>query len=323
MKLILALLFAASLYGQTCTSRPGGTLCNSGGACTLTGSTNLGTCANTAIPGGTPKCTCLYKTTTITPGLTGWGLTMNDNDGVSISMIPVTGGQSIANGNDYRPLDDGLLNLTANSYLALTFPSSQLGQDSASYLWDTVGGINDSFDPDLCGRPWQPACPPSFYYITLPVGGVLSATFSFTASPDALLNYFDQPSNTGLAAPAVRLYISGVPPTDYNDSLYRWYSIPSVVIGQTPTQVGQSVAAIPTNGTITFSVPLVPGAGLWLTPDSGSDAASAANTAAFAATLAQVEGLAVVFGGGDYYAHGLQLTQGTATFTLQSLSYHP
>lgn len=48
---------AGLLQTGTCVSKPGGTLCNSGGSCTVGG--KAGTCYNTAKPGGTPICTCV------------------------------------------------------------------------------------------------------------------------------------------------------------------------------------------------------------------------------------------------------------------------
>ena len=53
---------AGLLQAGTCRSLPGGTLCNSGGSCTVNG--KAGKCKNTALPGGTPVCGCVAAVTT-------------------------------------------------------------------------------------------------------------------------------------------------------------------------------------------------------------------------------------------------------------------
>jgi hypothetical protein len=44
----------------TCVTKPGGTVCGGGSACTVNGL--VGTCKNTAAVGAVPVCTCVAKT---------------------------------------------------------------------------------------------------------------------------------------------------------------------------------------------------------------------------------------------------------------------
>lgn len=313
MKLILALLFASALSAQTCNvGKPGGTLCGAGSACT-TPTNALGKCYNTAHPGGTPQCNCVANpvtVTTILPDLQNWLGVVNDPDGYTITEIPVVGGAPIVpSANDFVPQDDNLLNIDGTGALSITMPEVSAQQGYIAYIGREMGGLQGS-----------PYSQPMLTSVQLPVGGTISATFSFTTSPDALMSYWSEPSNTCLAPPALRIYITGQKLDSFLDSTQRWYSVPSWPLGPTPTYVGQSVAPSPTSGTVTFSVPLDPGNGHWLTPDSGDDTA---NKAAFTSTLGAVTGLAVTLGGGCYYAHGLQLSQGSGVLSLKSISYHP
>lgn len=48
---------AGFFQSGSCDSKPGGSLCSAGSACTV--ATKAGKCANTGKPGGTPICTCV------------------------------------------------------------------------------------------------------------------------------------------------------------------------------------------------------------------------------------------------------------------------
>jgi hypothetical protein len=52
---------AGLLQAGTCHSLPGGSLCGAGSACTVNG--GRGTCANRALPGQSPLCTCVAYVT--------------------------------------------------------------------------------------------------------------------------------------------------------------------------------------------------------------------------------------------------------------------
>ncbi len=52
---------AGFFQSGTCVSKPGGSLCSAGSACTVQGQN--GTCSNTAKPGGSPICTCVAAAT--------------------------------------------------------------------------------------------------------------------------------------------------------------------------------------------------------------------------------------------------------------------
>jgi hypothetical protein len=52
---------AGFFQGGNCVSKPGGSLCSAGSACTVSGKS--GKCSNTGVPGGVPVCTCVASTT--------------------------------------------------------------------------------------------------------------------------------------------------------------------------------------------------------------------------------------------------------------------
>ncbi len=71
------------------------------------------------------------------------------------------------------------------------------------------------------------------------------------------------------------------------------------------------------NGLITLSVPLTGDQWSSVFGAFGSDPAAAA---AFADSLANVNGIGVTFGGGCFFGHGVNVSGGPATFQLLSYS---
>ena len=136
-------------------------------------------------------------------------------------------------------------------------------------------------------------------------GKTITATFTVTASSDAAFAYdlTDNPCTPGVSS--VRLYFKsnlkqtpGIP-TNY------WWSNP-----------GSYTFLDGTSATTTLTVPLGTGT-LWTDYNGQQD------TAGFAQAITNVGQIGLSFGGGCFFANGVGLTAGTASFLLTSYTVTP
>jgi hypothetical protein len=137
-------------------------------------------------------------------------------------------------------------------------------------------------------------------------GKTITATFTVTASSDAAFVYGDAscgPSNT-----YVRPYF--VAAGKFNTENYWW-----AVSG---TNTSYTFLDGNASDTITLTVPLVPAN--W----SGYNGASGTvDIAGFTAAVAKVGTIGLSFGGGCFFANGVGLSAGTASFLLTSYTITP
>ncbi len=130
-------------------------------------------------------------------------------------------------------------------------------------------------------------------------GKTITATFTVTASSDAVFIYGGEPDGSG-AGSTVRLFFES------NNGKFAytnyWWSNPvhySFVDG--------------TSATVTLTVPLAPGN--WSDWNGQSDSSVAA---AFAQALTDVNQIGLSFGGGYFFANGVGVSPGSASFSLTS-----
>ena len=137
-------------------------------------------------------------------------------------------------------------------------------------------------------------------------GKALTATFTISGSPDAAFTYYGAPGACSTPA-SVRLYFEGntTGKFTYDTAGYSkyWWSNPTA-----------SVLAV-SSTSVTLSVPL--DTANW--SDWGGELASSVPTA-FAAATTQVSAVGLSFGGGCFFANGVGMSAGSATFTLASYS---
>ncbi len=132
-------------------------------------------------------------------------------------------------------------------------------------------------------------------------GKTITATFTIQGSTDAAFTYYGAPGACGLKGPNVRLFFEGnmTGPLDYAN---YWWSNP----------YSATLASLVGN-TVTLIVPINPGKwsdwnGQWGTtvPDG------------FAAAAADVSTIGLSFGGGCFFANGVGVSSGNASFVLTS-----
>jgi hypothetical protein len=129
-------------------------------------------------------------------------------------------------------------------------------------------------------------------------GKTLTATFEITGTSDAAFTYYGAPGQCGLNGPFVRLYFTGTgekAPGFYSN---YWWSNPA------------STALAVNGGTLSLSVPLTTG---WSDWNGQPVSAVPAN---FAAAVASVSSVGLSFGGGCFFANGVGVTAGSASFIL-------
>ncbi len=138
-------------------------------------------------------------------------------------------------------------------------------------------------------------------------GKTLTATFTITGSTDAAFTYYGAPGACGLNGPNVRLYFEGntTGKFTYDTAGYSkyWWSNPTA-----------TVLAV-SSTSVTLAVPLT--TANW--SDWGGELASSVPTY-FAAAIAQVSAVGLSFGGGCFFANGVGMSAGSATFTLTNYS---
>jgi hypothetical protein len=140
-------------------------------------------------------------------------------------------------------------------------------------------------------------------------GASLSATFTIVGT-DAAFTYYGSPGACGLNGPNVRLYFEGNTngPFTYDTAGYAkyWWSNPG----------SYAISDVYVGGTtVTLTVPL--DTAYW--SDWGGElAASVPNY--FAAAVRKVSAVGLSFGGGCFFANGVGVTAGSASFVLTSFS---
>ena len=135
-------------------------------------------------------------------------------------------------------------------------------------------------------------------------GKMITANFTVTTSGAAVFTYGGAPDGCG-SAPAVRLYFTGNTKGKftYDSAGYSkfWWSNP-----QAATLVGNTLTVTAPVDTANWS-------------DWGGELASSVPTY-FATAASQVSEIGLSFGGGCFFANGVGMSAGSASFTLTSYS---
>ena len=171
------------------------------------------------------------------------------------------------------------------------------------------GGWYFDFPAPRCGGP--DVC--SVHYVTTPVRmsvtttGHAEAMFRITMSDTPVFNYQLNPDNTCDYPAHARFYLQrkGDDLTGQGEyEFYRWFS----------NEVAYRLAA----GSAHLAVALTPGQ--WTSVFGRKGDYDFAATAGFVQALRHLGNVGFVFGGGCYYGHGVNVSGGTARFTLSEYS---
>ncbi len=187
-------------------------------------------------------------------------------------------------------------------------------------LWFSPG-VTLGAGPSFNFPTWVSSCPgPTGFNQTCPAvhylvnrGGVLlsgqSVIMTATvagSSPQWNYNNIENDGNTCVAPATVRFFIQEAG-DDWSGNgafaYYRWWSTQAI-----PLQLG----------TFTLTVPLIPGD--WSSVMGAQGDSSPAATAGFNQALASAQAIGMTFGGGCFYGHGVDLTGGSATFTVDGFT---
>jgi len=142
-------------------------------------------------------------------------------------------------------------------------------------------------------------------YITTPVNAAIAATalimtFRIETTGAPIFQYALNPNNTCINPAAVRLFIQRQGDTlEADHEFYRWWS---------------KAAAELTAGTVTLTVPLMPDQ--WLSVFGKTGDVDQVTLAAFHDALENVDNIGMTFGGGCFAGHGVNISGGTARFSL-------
>jgi hypothetical protein len=142
-------------------------------------------------------------------------------------------------------------------------------------------------------------------YITTPVNAAIAATaltmtFRIETTGAPIFQYALNPNNTCTNPAAVRLFIQRQGDTlEADHEFYRWWS---------------KAAAELTAGTVTLTVPLIPDQ--WLSVFGKTGDVDQVTLAAFHDALQNVGNIGMTFGGGCFAGHGVNISGGTARFSL-------
>jgi hypothetical protein len=161
---------------------------------------------------------------------------------------------------------------------------------------------------------WSAPVIPAVHYVTLPVALNLSGRKSLTASfrletsGEPVFQFKLKPDNVCLAPPAsVSLFLqragddmSGAGAMEF----YRWWS--------------QPISWVLADGIATLIVPLT--SDQWVSVMGKMGNADATATAGFQSALANLSNIGLTFGGGCFKGHGVNISDGTARFTVFSFS---
>lgn len=142
-------------------------------------------------------------------------------------------------------------------------------------------------------------------------GKTITATFTISGSAGAAFTYYDAPGACGLNGPSVRLFFEGNTngPFTYDTAGYSkyWWSNPD-----------SATLASVVGTTVTLTVPV--DTGHW--SDWGGELASSVPTY-FAAAVSDVSTIGLSFGGGCFFANGVGMSAGTASFVLTDYTVNP
>ena len=144
-------------------------------------------------------------------------------------------------------------------------------------------------------------------YVTTPVNAAITAagltmTFRIETTGAPVFQYALNPNNTCTNPAAVRLFIQRQGDTmEVDHEFYRWWS---------------KAAAKLTAGTATLTVPLMPDQ--WMSVLGKAGNLDQIATAGFRAALQNVGNIGMTFGGGCFAGHGVNISSGTARFSLTS-----
>ena len=142
-------------------------------------------------------------------------------------------------------------------------------------------------------------------YVTTPVNAAITAagltmTFRIETTGVPVFQYALNPNNTCTNPAAVRLFIQRQGDTlEADHEFYRWWS---------------KAAAKLTAGTVTLTVPLMPDQ--WMSVLGKAGNLDQIATAGFHAALRNVGNIGMTFGGGCFAGHGVNISSGTARFSL-------
>jgi hypothetical protein len=156
-----------------------------------------------------------------------------------------------------------------------------------------------------------PSPPGSINYLTITINRPIRGTFFADMKVDAQNATFNfwmgDPTNTGTAPPACRLFFQQQG-DDFSGSgamqFYRWWST--------------TFAFVLADGAALLRVPLTPDKWVSVFGLRGTD--SAAAQAGFAQAMAKTSKVGLTFGGGSYYGHGVNVTSGSARFIMRDFS---
>jgi hypothetical protein len=148
---------------------------------------------------------------------------------------------------------------------------------------------------------------PSVHYLTtassMPLAGkTLAVTVLISVSGSPIFQSALEPGNTCGGPATVRLFFQRADdPGTLEAEFHRWWSVGSYVLSP---------------GSGTLSVPMMPE--LWSSVLGRRGDSSAAATEGFNAALANLGHVGMTFGGGCFFGHGVNISSGTARFTVTS-----
>jgi len=222
--------------------------------------------------------------------------------GLALALAPSTSSQSSGPGSPPQPSSDA----------STLHPSQWYLQYSAGVPDHPVGdGAGWSFDFPVYDQP-STNCNEDrscghVNYVTTPVNAaitaaVLTMTFRIETTGAPFFQCALNPNNTCTNPAAVRLFIQRQGDTlEVDHEFYRWWS---------------KAAAKLTAGTATLTVPLMPDQWMSVLGKAGNLDQSA--EAGFHAALQNVGNIGMTFGGGCFAGHGVNISGGTARFSLMS-----
>jgi hypothetical protein len=183
--------------------------------------------------------------------------------------------------------------------------------------WNFLYSAGVPGHPDPAGSGWYfdfPSCGGtaacSVNYLVTPVdfnvfGGHVSASLQITTTGSPTFNYKLAPDNTCDNPAHVRLFLQQKnDPLTAQAEFYRWWSNPTVY----------ELAA----GSSTLNAPLIPDQWVSVLGKIGNSSQRA--TDGFKTALRNLGNVGFTFGGGCFYGHGVNVSNGTARFTLMGYS---
>jgi hypothetical protein len=222
--------------------------------------------------------------------------------GLALVLAPSTASQSSGPGSPPQPSSNSFTLQPSQWYLQYSagVPDHPVA-DGAGWSFDfpvyDQSSMNCNEDRS-CGH---------VNYVTTPVNAAITAagltmTFRVETTGAPVFQYALNPNNTCTNPAAVRLFIQRQGDTmEVDHEFYRWWS---------------KAAAKLTAGTATLTVPLMPDQ--WMSVLGKAGNLDQIATAGFRAALQNVGNIGMTFGGGCFAGHGMNISGGTARFSLTS-----